>query len=232
MKTFTRISVYLTMLLLTAWGTSSAQFTCDTPQSINCGDVTFGATAGVTNDNATSGAITCGTTVGTAGQMWYVLTAPADGTCTITTEGSSDYDTKLHVYTGSCGAGNLVCVTGDDDTGTGLLSSVTFNLTAGTTYLIRVGGYAAGAGNFQLNVTCDLATDGCTDPAACNFSNTAIIDDGSCCYGVCETLVVTGGTFPTEVSWTLNDPAGNAVLSGGALFSGNVCLPSSSCGYS
>ena len=210
------------------WSSASAQFTCDSPVGINCGDTYFGSTVGITNDNATSGAPFCGTAVGTAGQWWFVFTAPANGTVTVNTEGTSDYDTKLHVYTGTCGA--LGCVGGDDDTGTGLLSTVTFTATGGTTYLIRVGGYAAGEGNFQLNVICDLDTDGCTNPAACNYSPDAITDDGSCCLGSCRNMVVGGGAFQGEVGWQLLDASGTVVATGGAPFNGNLCV-TPGCGF-
>jgi hypothetical protein len=39
--------------------------------------------------------------------------------------------------------------------------------------------------------------------------------------GECYEVVVDGGSFQSEVSWTLDDDAGNTVLSGGAPYSGN-----------
>jgi len=228
MKTFTRLGSFLMIAAAFCWSSASAQFACESPVTINCGETYFGSTAGIPNDNATSGAPTCNTTVGTGGQWWFLFTAPAAGTITVNTEGTSDYDTKLHVYTGSCAA--LACVVGDDDSGTGLLSSVTFTAVGGTTYLIRVGGYAANQGNFQVNVTCDLDTDGCTNPAACNYSPDAITNDGSCCLGSCRTLVVGGGTFQAEVGWQLLDAAGTVVASGGAPYNGVICA-TPGCGF-
>jgi len=231
MKTFTRISSVLTLALSVCWGVVSAQFTCDSPLPLNCGDVQFGTTTGVTNDNATSGAPTCVTTVGTGGQYWYSFTPSGDGSAVLNTiSTNTNYDTKLHVYTGSCGS--LACVVGNDDFGGGLQSQVTFNFTGGTTYLIRVGGFTGAQGNFQLNFTCDLFADGCTDSAACNYDPVATNNDGTCCYGICETLVVDGGFNDLEVSWELQDVNGNVLASGGAPFSGVVCLPDGpNCGY-
>jgi hypothetical protein len=166
--------------------------------------------------------------VGTAGQYWYSFTAPAAGVCTVDTEGASDFDTKIHVYTGSCGA--LTCVTGDDDSGTGTLSLTTFDMVGGTTYLIRVGGYLAGAGNFQFNIACDLVTDGCTNPAACNFSPDAINDDGSCCLGACRTLTIGGGAFLNEITWQMLDAGGNIIVEGAGAFTGTICV-TPGCGY-
>lgn len=237
----------------------SQGFTCSSPLPITCGATVTGSTIGVTNDNASSGAPTCITSVGTAGQIWYALVAPGVGTCTINTENTNPaWDTKLHVYTGTCG--NLNCVTGDDDSGTGLLSTVTFAMTTGTVYRIRVGGFAANSGVYTLNVICNIPTVGCTDPGACNFSPSVTTDDGSCeytscagcadvaacnfddaatitdnsecCYSNCAFLSVTGGGFPTEVGWQFLDLDGSVILEGGAPVSNLVfCLPTPGCNY-
>lgn len=229
MKTFTRISSVLTLALAVCWGTLSAQFTCDTPLPLNCGDVTFGSTTGVTNDNATSGAPFCNTAVGTGGQFWYSFTSPGDGTCSMSlVSANTDYDTKIHVYTGTCN--DFTCVVGNDDFA-GFQSFVEFPMTGGTVYTVRVGGFNLAEGNFQLTVLCDLLADGCTDPAACNFDPVATNNDGSCCFGICETLVVDGGFNDLEVGWELFDFNGNLLASGGAPFEGVVCLPSANCNY-
>ncbi|MBS1583166.1 MAG: VCBS repeat-containing protein, partial [Bacteroidetes bacterium] len=67
---------------------------------------------------------------------WYTYTPTADHALTITTDLPQNVgeDTRVQVYTGTCGA--LVCKTGDDDSGSGNTSLVTFNVTAGTTYYI------------------------------------------------------------------------------------------------
>ncbi|MBL7944113.1 MAG: hypothetical protein JNM00_15185 [Flavobacteriales bacterium] len=59
---------------------------------------------------------------------------------------------------------------------------------------------------------------GCTNNAACNYDPAATFDDGSCCFGTCATLTVTGGIFPSEISWEING------YTGGAPFTGVVCL--------
>jgi hypothetical protein len=229
MKTFTRISSILTLALAFCWGTVSAQFTCDTPLTIGCDESTFGSTTGVTNDNATSGAITCITTLGTTGQYWYTFTAPGDGVVTMTTvSANTNFDTKIHVYTGSCNA--FTCVVGNDDF-VGLQSQVTFNMIAGTVYTVRVGGFGVAQGDFEFTVDCVLDAEGCTDPAACNFDSEASIDNGSCCFGTCQTLIVDGGIFDAEVGWELFDPSGNLLASGSAPFNGEVCIPSPDCNY-
>jgi len=155
LKTF--YSSLLTFLMILLHYSINGQLTCNTALPINCGQTVFGSTIGVTNDNASSGVNTCGTTVGTTGQLWYVYSsANLFSEVTINTEGSTDFDTQIHVYTGSCG--NFSCVGGDDDSGTGSLSSLIFTAQPNTSYYIRVGGYAAVAGNFQLNISCQITT--------------------------------------------------------------------------
>jgi hypothetical protein len=83
--------------------------------------------------------------------VWFSFTPNVSDTYRIDTLGSSpaDYDTILGVYTGACGT--LAPVSGvcgkngffPDDAPGSLQSSVTLNLTAGTTYTIAVGAIGA-----------------------------------------------------------------------------------------
>ena len=76
-----------------------------------------------------------GAVLATMGE-WYSYTSPIDTAITVTTNLAQNNggDTRLHVYTGSCGS--LVCYAGSDDVAGNYLSSATFNVTAGTTYII------------------------------------------------------------------------------------------------
>jgi hypothetical protein len=154
--------------------------TCDSAFPVECGIVYSNNTMGVPNDNVTSGAALCGG-VGTAGQSWYYYTALESGAITLSTCGSS-IDTRIHVFTGSCG--NLSCYAQNDDA-CNLQSSVTFEVLAGETYLIRAGGFASVSGAFNLLVSCGEYTTGCTDPFAANYDPTALANDGSCIYSGC-----------------------------------------------
>jgi hypothetical protein len=75
--------------------------------------------------------------------VWYKWTAPGSQSVTITTSGST-FDTVLSVYTGG-NFGSLTPVPNgkNDDAvpGSDLTSSVTFNASGGTTYVIAVDGY-------------------------------------------------------------------------------------------
>ncbi|MGC4041650.1 MAG: FG-GAP-like repeat-containing protein [Flavobacterium sp.] len=68
---------------------------------------------------------------------WYIYTPTANHTVTISTDIAANTprkDTRLHIYTGTCGT--LTCYAGDDDSGSNLSSVAVFNVTAGTPYII------------------------------------------------------------------------------------------------
>jgi hypothetical protein len=138
---------------------------CGGAIAIACGGSESGTTVGTTNDIAP----TCVTTDGTGGGVWYSYVGTGDDV-TASLCGSG-YDTKIRVYTGTCGA--LSCVTGNDDF-CGLQSQVTFNSVSGTNYFILVHGFSSAEGAFTLNVTCltPSGNDVCSaaDPIACGTS--------------------------------------------------------------
>jgi kumamolisin len=73
--------------------------------------------------------------------VWWVWQAPATATFTFSTAGSS-FDTTEAIYTGNA-VNALTEVGANDDYGTGVTSSVTFNATQGATYYIQIAGYQA-----------------------------------------------------------------------------------------
>jgi hypothetical protein len=86
--------------------------------------------------------------------IWYRWTPQTDGQVTVTTEGS-EFDTLLAVYTGSS-VNALTLVASNDDAVVlptpYLTSSVTFNVTATTTYQIRVDGFGQNTGPVAVNL--------------------------------------------------------------------------------
>ncbi|MCB0764247.1 MAG: VCBS repeat-containing protein [Flavobacteriales bacterium] len=70
----------------------------------------------------------------TSASQWYLYTPAEDLSMTITTDLGQTVDTRFHIYTGACGS--LTCVGGDDDSGSGLTSTHTMNVTGGVTYRI------------------------------------------------------------------------------------------------
>jgi hypothetical protein len=85
---------------------------------------------------------------------WYRYVATHDTAIVITTDLPANVggDTRFHVYTGTCGS--LVCVGGDDHSGSGFLSVDTVVVQAGTTYHIAFDDYWSDWGfTFELKMT-------------------------------------------------------------------------------
>jgi hypothetical protein len=72
---------------------------------------------------------------------------------------------------------------------------------------------------------CDCVIIGCTDPEALNYDESAFVDDCSCIYETnCSSISVTGGSYPTEVSWNIEDTNGDIVASGNAPYCQQFCF--------
>jgi hypothetical protein len=167
---------------------------CDNAAVITEGTIGWN-NAGAANDGPVPS--NCGSGGQIGSDIWYSYTAPCDGVATASLCGSN-HDTVGVVYTGSCGS--LTQVTCNDDFcgATGLASSVTWNVSHGTRYLLRLGGYNGAQGDgllflSQTHVNCsppsnnncasartvvqgdtpfdniDATTDGPVETAACNF---------------------------------------------------------------
>jgi hypothetical protein len=126
-----------------------------------------------------------GTTGGSeaARDVWYVFTSsniddagalpgtPGNevqiSTCPLTSPGSATYDTKIDIYTGTCGS--LTWLTGNDDSpGCSLRSSVSFPTVVGDVYYVRVYGFAATSqGDFELSMLCEPPCLPVPDNATC-----------------------------------------------------------------
>jgi hypothetical protein len=81
---------------------------------------------------------------------WYSYTPLLDTAVVLTTDLPGSGDTRFHVFTGSCGS--LVCVAGDDDSGTWLTSSAAFNVLGGVTYRFAFDNRWSSAG-FSFSLT-------------------------------------------------------------------------------
>jgi hypothetical protein len=145
---------------------------CENALTVSCGDIVNGTTINATEDSAV--APECDTTV-TAPGVWYTYsdTSGFASDITITTcSANTDYDTKISVYSGDCGA--LVCVVGNDDDAdcTGFQSTVDFQSDGATTFSILVHGFGAGEGNFEMAISCNLVP-----PANDNIANSIDVDE-------------------------------------------------------
>jgi hypothetical protein len=164
---------------------------CDA-ETVACGDVVAGTTVGTTADVLGI----CGTSDGTNGGVWYLLTPSADAQITLSfCDGGTTFDSKVRVFTGTCDA--LSCVGGNDDF-CGLQSQLTFDGTAGTPYYILVHGFGSSAGAFSMSITCleydceqlqAFIGDACDDANAGTFDD--VIQQDCTCAGTpydCQNL--------------------------------------------
>ncbi len=159
---------------------------------VACGNTYTGTTTNATDDIA----LNCGTNVTAAG-VWYLLLG-SNQQVTLSTCVGTDYDTRLNVYTGSCGA--FTCVTGNDDA-CDLQSSVSFVALEDVSYYVLVQGYNGLTGNFTLAVECGPITeDNCQGalPIACgqtvSGSTTGATIDGA---PECDTGIQAAGEWYT-----------------------------------
>jgi hypothetical protein len=102
--------------------------------------------------------------------VWFNYTPAVNGNATVDTCGS-DFDTKLIIFSGTCGALTLIGCSDDSPAcGSGSYqSSYTFPCTAGTTYRICAGGYGGYSGNLKIRAQAyctsgTLYNDTCSSP--------------------------------------------------------------------
>lgn len=122
---------------------------CSGAIAVSCGDSVSGSTVGATVDSNTPN---CGPNITSPG-VWYTLNDDTGlpGDITLSLCNGTDFDSKISVYTGTCGA--LVCVDGNDDA-CGLQSEITFASDGNTQYYILIHSFGGATGNFTLDVTC------------------------------------------------------------------------------
>ena len=129
-----------------------------------------------------------GGTLTTQRGVWYVITGD-DNQYTINTCSATGYDTRLSVYSGSCGA--LTPITGNDDLAcefSNFRSQVSFGAFAGTNYYVFVHGYEGGfglsaVGAFELNISCSAlcipdANDACLNAVELTPASTCVYTAG------------------------------------------------------
>ncbi|MBX7094411.1 MAG: T9SS type A sorting domain-containing protein [Flavobacteriales bacterium] len=144
---------------------------CSSATPITCGQTLSGTTIGATSTGETTlNGGTCGTSITQAG-VWYVVTGT--GQDVLASLCGTSWDSKISVFSGSCGA--LTCIGGIDDNGpacTGLSASYSFSTVAGTAYYILVHGYSSDS-NFDLTLSCstpDPLSAAVSSPACTNGS--------------------------------------------------------------
>lgn len=133
--------------------------------------------------------------------IWFRWTACAAGTVTFGTCGSANYDSEIALYGATCPtAPGSVLACNDDASGcSGNTSRITYNVTSGATYLIRIGGYNGATGSGSLVIS----GPACPPPAPPNND----------CAG--RSGVGVGATPFTTVNATTDGPAHTGCLAFG-----------------
>ena len=125
------------MLVLLTAGVASAQDSCATALAVTPGTHTVDAVNGININTACSNA---------SAAKWYTYTPTQDRLITVSSDLPQNVcgDTRLVIYTGACGVGQLTCIADDDDAGilqcngngNSYLSHLSFPAAAGVTYYI------------------------------------------------------------------------------------------------
>ena len=160
---------------------------CANATTINCGDVIVGETIYATDDAPFIGGQSlqgCGPGIAanTPG-VWYYFLGTGDDVVASTCN-AADFDTRITIYSGSCGS--LTCVAGNDDgpTCSGYTSEASFQTTVGVDYYIFVHGYGnslAEQGNFTLSLSCSAACAPLPGNDACGSAQyLTVASVGSC----------------------------------------------------
>ncbi|MEZ4858366.1 MAG: proprotein convertase P-domain-containing protein [Flavobacteriaceae bacterium] len=177
---------------------------CANAQPMNCGDTVSGDTSMATLDSVGF----CGTS-NTAPGVWYSFTG-FDGLATLSTCNQAGYDTKISVFSGSCGG--LVCVGGNDDGPgcAGFTSLLNVCVEAGETYYVLVHGFGSAVGTFDLTLTCTPSTVAITCPPALNVEGCGP-GDAPAPYTTIAAFQAAGGTVTgaTSISMTNQTVSGS-----------------------
>ena len=198
---------FIAVTALGGTGTSTTAFTvppvndaCANAIALTCGQSVTGTTVGSTAIGDPTGSCTA-ISVDGAGIFYSIVGTGASITVS-TCNAATNFDSKLFVYSGACGA--YTCVGANDDAdncaANSLASTVTFSSAFGTTYYLFVSGYrgsgAIAAGNFVLSATC--VTPPPTPTLVSLAPNTGPIASG---------VVLTGTNFTAVTRVTFNGVA-------------------------
>ncbi len=197
---------------------------------VGANSVTPGTTGGASN---TGNPGTCTTTLNTAPGVWYKVEG-INGMMTADLCGAP-FDTKIGIFTGTCGA--LTCLQGnDDDTGTNgatacggtfvTQSSTSWLGLVGTTYYIYVTAYQTNSGPFNLtlssvpgtSVVVAINTDSSPSEITWEITNgaTVVATGGPSMINGLDVQTVMVSPTPTSACYgfTLTDSFGDGIIGG------------------
>jgi hypothetical protein len=186
----------LNVPILPDGGLSAAPFNdvCINAIHLTCDTVVTGTTINATVQNPPD---SCFTNVSAAQGVWYKLTGNGQNIIFSTCNVSTDFNTRLAVYSGSCN--NLTCIAGNDNAGSQTcilnpsLSEIVFCSENGVDYYIYVTGSPGAFGNFNLSVQCDIPSP--PQITNCLPDVTVFTDQGLCEANVSIPLFLNGVNY-------------------------------------
>ncbi|MCK4658278.1 MAG: trypsin-like peptidase domain-containing protein [Phycisphaerae bacterium] len=170
-----------------------------------CFEAGDGTHNGDTSDNTGSTGDDTSCTPNDTIDEWICYTASCTGTATASLCGS-DYDTSLAVFS-ACVSGELAC----NDDACATQSEVSWEVTLGNTYYVRVSGYQGATGTYQLVLSCESDGSYCAASGGCDEYITSVqvgsIDNsGTACTGYADyTAQSTIMQIGTEYSITVTN---------------------------
>ncbi|MEE2907734.1 MAG: hypothetical protein VX527_07860 [Planctomycetota bacterium] len=178
----------------------------DAPENDDCagaivtgtGLTDFTTVGGTTSTDTYNDAQCTGTYLGEMNDdVWFSYSPSASGTLTVSTCDLVNFDTDLVVYDGTCGNKTQVACNGDGSDCSGYSSILTVDVSSGSNYLIRVGGWDGSAtGSGQLS----LALEGVPDPTG------ACCVGSSCSVGTAAECANDGGDYQGDDTDCSDDP--------------------------
>ena len=165
---------------------------CSGAISTSCNTTFNGSTQNATQTGDSPSCYTSSFETWTAPGVWYKVIGNGQNVTLSLCTGTS-FDTKLFVYTGTCGS--LTCLTYNDDF-CSTQSQVTFATTDQTEYYVMVTGYGSNKGTFQLSVNYVSSPPTIT---------TQPVNETTCTSQVTFSVSATGVRAPFTYQWYLNN---------------------------
>lgn len=180
---------------------------CANPTAVTEGTLLFSNVGATTDGPMEPGICEFFSNNNIVSDIWYCYSATCTGQAVFSLCGSG-YDTKMAVYSGcSCPNPDIAvdkpigC--SDDDCGSGtdnIQSRVEVNVTAGQSYMVRVGGFfgsrAQGEGRLTIRCGQDTCANGAGDCFTAHEEGQPGCSTASCCNSVCDV-----DTFCCDVTW-------------------------------
>jgi hypothetical protein len=157
-------SVWVGPFTITTLPTPPPNDVCASAIALNCGDQVSTNTSAGSTDTETN---CVNNTAVTSNGIYF--TYAGDGSVVTVDLSGSNFDSMISVYEGTCAA--HTCVAGDDDSGAGLTSLVSFQSFPGINYIIYVHGFGTASGLVELEITCAAPAPGDFPSNALSMTN-------------------------------------------------------------